>query len=321
MSVFILRRLIAMVMTVVAVASLLFFMIRLAPGDPATAFVSENLPQDQIESIRTSWGLDEPLITQYLTYLGNVLTLDFGVSFKNRQPVMSVLGEALLNSAILLVPSLVIMTVLGVVIGAFAGWRRGSAFEKVAVFGSLLGRGMPSFFIGMVLLLLFAYQRSWFPPGGMTSPGQFGSTWSMLFTVDLWRHLALPTIAIAFSGLYGPLLLMRTSIIEFKGEDFVDVLRAKGLPQWRIVRHAARNGILPVLTSTAVTFAFILDGQVVVEQVFSWPGAGRLIVQSMVDRDYPVLQAVFLLTAISVVTANFIADLMYRWLDPRVKLQ
>lgn len=321
MRAYLFKRIIAMLLTILSLATGLFFLIRLAPGDPASIFIAENLPQEDIISIREDWGLDQSILSQYVSYIGNLATLDFGVSFKHRRPVTEVIGESLLNSVVLLVPSLAIMTILGVVIGAVAGWKRNSIFEKTVVLVSLVGRGMPSFFIGMLLLLFLAYQRSIFPPGGMISPGTFGSTWSLLATLDLWRHLALPSLAVALSGLYGPLLLMRTSIIEFKGEDFVEVLEAKGLRQRRIIFHAARNGMLPVLTSTAITFAFVLDGQVVIEQVFSWPGAGRLIVQSMIDRDYPVLQSMFLLTAVGVVVMNLVADLMYRWFDPRVKYE
>ena len=313
------KRLALMVLTVYAIASLLFFMLRLAPGDATTLLVAANLPLEDIEAQRAAWGLDEPILSQYLSYLWNLTTLDLGTSFVQQQPVSSILFEAVLNSMMLLIPGLVLMTVLGVILGAAAGWKRGSFYEQFVVFLALLGRGMPTFFIGMVLLMLFAYQRTWLPAGGMTSPGEFPGRFEMLTSFDFWRHMLLPSTAIVLTGIYAPLLLMRTSIIEVLGDDFLEVLRAKGLPGWRIASHAARNALLPVITSTAVTFAFIIDGQVIIEQVFSWPGAGRLIVQSMLNRDYPVLQGAFFLVAISVVFANLVADLLYGYLDPRVR--
>lgn len=321
MRAYLLKRLLFMAVTVFAIATLLFFMIRLAPGDPTTLLVGENLPLEDIQAQRAKWGLDEPLLQQYFSYVTRLTTFDFGMSFTSRKPAGPILFEAVFNSVILLVPAILIMTVIGIVLGAAAGWRRGSRYEQIIVFISLLGRGMPTFFIGMLVLMFFAFQRQWLPAGGITSPGEFPGRWEMVTSFDFWKHLILPSVAIIATGFYGPLLLMRTSIIEVLGEDFLEVLRAKGLPGWRIAIHAARNAMLPVITSTAVTFAFIIDGQVIVEQVFAWPGAGRLIVTSMLDRDYPVLQAAFFLVAISVVFANLAADLLYGYLDPRVRLE
>ena len=321
MRIYLAQRLLMMVITIWAVLTIVFFMIRLIPGDPTTVFVREDMPLEAIRQQRAAWGLDDPLYVQYLRYLGNLATLNFGDSFQQRLPVGDVLWKAVGNTLILLVPATVFMTVLGAVLGAVAGWRRGSRFEASTVVVSLLLRSMPTFFIGMLLLMFFAYNWQWLPPGGMVEPGSFPSFWSMLISPGLWKHLALPTAAVVLHGVYAPMLLMRTSIIEFKGEDFVEVLRAKGLPEREIIRHAARNAILPLITSTAITFALLVDGQVVLEQVFSWPGAGRLVVRAMLDRDYPVLQAAFFLVATSVVVANFIADMLYGYLDPRVRYE
>ncbi|MBM3138873.1 MAG: ABC transporter permease [Chloroflexi bacterium] len=308
-----------MVVTVYAIATILFFLLRVAPGDPTSRFVNEALPREDILALRAAWGLEDALHVQYLRYLRNLTLLEFGTSFTLREPVAPVLFDRIFNSVLLLTPALVLMTVLGVILGAAAGWRRGSRYEQTIVFVSLLGRGMPTFFIGMLVLMLFAYQRQWLPAGGMTAPGELPGRVEMLMSLDFWKRMILPGVTIIATGIYGPMLLMRTSIIEVLGEDFLEVLKAKGLPGWRIAVHAARNAMLPVITSTAVTFAFIIDGQVIVEQIFSWPGAGRLIVQSMLDRDYPVLQAAFFLVAVSVVVANLIADLLYGYLDPRVR--
>jgi peptide/nickel transport system permease protein len=319
MRVYLAQRLAMMVLTIWAIITIVFFMIRLVPGDPTTVFVRENLPLEVIKQQRAAWGLDDPLYVQYLRYLRNLITFNFGQSFQQRSPVGDLLWRAVGNTLILLAPGTVLMTVIGAIIGAVAGWRRGSRLEASAVLISLLLRSMPTFFIGMLLLLFFAYQWQILPPGGISPPGTFPSYGEMLLSPDLWKRLILPTAAIVLHGFYAPMLLMRTSIVEFKGEDFVEVLRAKGLSEWRIISHAARNAMPPLITSTAITFALIVDGQVVLEQVFSWPGAGRLVVQAMLDRDYPVLQAAFFLVAISVVVANFIADLLYGTLDPRVR--
>lgn len=315
------KRLAFMVLTVYAIATILFFMLRLAPGDPTSRFVNEALPLEDILAQRERWGLDDPIALQYLTYLKNLTLFEFGTSFTLREPVGPILWDRIFNSVLLLLPALALMTVVGVILGAAAGWKRGSRYEQAVVFASLIGRGMPTFFVGMLVLMFFAYQRQLLPAGGMTSPGEFPGRTEMLLTVDFWKHLILPSVAIVATGIYGPILLMRTSIIEVLGEDFLEVLQAKGLPGWRIAVHAARNAMLPVITSTAVTFAFVIDGQVIVEQVFSWPGAGRLIVQAMLDRDYPILQAAFFLVAISVVVANLAADLLYGYLDPRVRYE
>jgi peptide/nickel transport system permease protein len=320
MRLYLLNRFLFMLLTVYLIATLLFFLIRLAPGDPSTLLVNENLPLEDIQAQRERWGLNESLLKQYASYIINLMTLDFGNSFVTGAPAGPLIYDRVFNSVILLAPALFVMTTTGVVLGAAAGYTRGSRYEQVVVFFSLIGRGMPTFFIGILVLMFFAYQRQWLPAGGMTSPGEFPGRWEMLMSGDLWKHMILPSTAIILTGIYGPLLLMRTSIIEVIGEDFLEVLRAKGLPGWRIAMHATRNAMLPVITSTAITFAFIIDGQVIVEQVFAWPGAGRLIVQSLLDRDYPVLQAAFFLVAVSVVLANLVADLVYGSLDPRVRL-
>lgn len=315
------QRLVTMVVTIWAVVTIVFFMIRLIPGDPTTVFVREDMPLEAIKRQRAAWGLEDPLYVQYLRYLGNLITFNFGDSFQQRAPVGDLLWRAVGNTLILLVPATVLMTVLGAILGAIVGWRRGSRLEASSVVISLLLRSMPTFFIGMLLLLFFAYQWQILPPGGISAPGTFPSYREMIFSIDLWKRLVLPTAAVVLHGFYAPMLLMRTSIIEFKGEDFVEVLRAKGLSERQIIRHAARNAMLPLITSTAITFALIVDGQVVLEQVFSWPGVGRLVVQAMLDRDYPVLQAAFFLVAASVIVANFIADLLYGVLDPRVRYE
>jgi peptide/nickel transport system permease protein len=317
--IYLVQRLLMMLVTIWAVLTIVFFMIRAIPGDPTTVFVREDMPLESIRQQRQAWGLDDPLYVQYGRYLKNLVSLEFGDSFQQRAPVGDILWRGVRNTLILLLPATIVMTVVGAVLGAVAGWGRGSRFEASAVVIALLLRSMPTFFIGMLLLMFFAYRWQVLPPGGMVEGGTFPSFREMITSTELWRHLALPSIAVILTGLYAPMLLMRTSIIEFKGEDFVEVLRAKGLSEWRIIRHAARNAMLPLITSTAVTFALIVDGQVVLEQVFSWPGVGRLIVQAMLDRDYPVLQAAFFLVAVAVVTANFIADLLYGYLDPRVR--
>ncbi len=303
-----------------AVVTVLFLMFRLMPGDPLAAYISHALPEDSQAAIRAQFGLDRPLWQQYFIYLGNLLQGELGLSFHARQPVWDMIWAAFPNTVALTVTGLVLAYMFGVVAGAFLAWRRGSWIEAVSIPVVLGTRAAPEFWVGMVLLSVFSFALGWFPSGGTNSPGAFfDSDVHRMLSLDFLHHLALPaiTLALYLQGL--PLLLMRSTMLEVMHEDFVTMARMKGLTERRIVlRHAARNALLPVVTAFALSLGALIGGNVVVEIVFSWPGLGRILVNAVAASDYPLAQGAFFLVALALITMNFVADLLYAVLDPRV---
>ncbi len=314
------KRLAHMVFVLWAIATLLFLMFRLLPGDPTLAYIDPTFTEQQRQQILHEFGLDQSLAQQYWVYLGNLLHGEFGLSFRQREPVAHLVLSTLPNTLLLTLVALIVAYVFGALAGVLLAWRRGSVLEAASLPLVLATRAAPEFWVGMVLLAVFAFGLDWFPSGGANAPGAvFPSEWARIFSADFAAHLVLPavTLAIYLQGL--PLLLMRSNMIEVMGEEFVTMARMKGLPERTIMlRHAARNALLPLVTAFALGFGASIGGDVVVETVFSWPGLGRLLVDAVSNSDYPLAQGAFLLIAVVLVLMNFVADLAYGLLDPRV---
>ena len=304
------------------VTSLTFVLFRLMPGDPTLNFLAPTFTDETRAALLKSFGLDKPLWEQYLIYLGQLLRGDFGRSFLQDAPVADILWAALPNTVILTLVSLCLAYAFGIVAGAFLAFRRGALVEATAIPAALATRAAPEFWLGMLVLALFAFQLGWFPTGGAVSPGgSLGSLGARLTSADFWWHLCLPalTLTLFLQGL--PLLLMRATMLEVMNDEFIVMARMKGLSRWSIVmRHAARNALLPVVTAFALGLGASIGGNVVIETVFAWPGIGRVLVQAVQGADYPVAQGAFLLIAFVLVVMNTIADLAYAWLDPRVSV-
>ena len=303
-----------------AVVTLMFLMFRLMPGDPMAAYISEALSEDSKRSIRAQFGLDRPLWEQYFIYLGNLAQGKLGTSFFQKEPVWDIVMGALPNTLAMTISALVLAYVFGVVAGAFLAWRRGSLAEGITIPLVLATRAAPEFWVGMILLAVFAFSLGWFPSGGAASPGaMYDNEWQRMLSLDFLHHLALPviTLALYLQGL--PLLLMRSTMLDVAQEEYITMARMKGLSTTRIVlNHAARNALLPVATAFTLSLGQLVGGNVVIEMVFSWPGLGRILVQAVAASDYPLAQGAFLLVAVALISMNFIADLLYALLDPRV---
>ncbi|HEX5078515.1 MAG TPA: ABC transporter permease [Geminicoccaceae bacterium] len=317
---FFLRRLGYTVFVLWAVASILFFMFRLMPGDPRTAFIDNTFTAEQQQQLLEQFGLDQPLHVQYGAFMANLVQGELGTSFIYKRPVLDMILEVFPNSIVLTLTALLIAYAFGVIAGAFIAWLRGTWFEGVAIPIVLTTRAAPEFWLGMVFLAIFSFSLGWFPSGGAASAGAtYDSAWALIFSTDFLHHLALPafTLALYLQGL--PLLLMRSNMLEVMGDEFVTMARMKGLSEWAIVmRHAARNALLPVVTVFALGIGSSVGGNVVIETVFSWPGIGRMLVNAVASSDYPLAQGAFLLITMVLVTMNFVADLLYAVLDPRV---
>jgi peptide/nickel transport system permease protein len=309
-----------MLLVLWAVATILFFLFRLMPGDPTLAYIDTTFTAEQQEELKRQFGLDRSLAEQYLLYFANVIQGEFGTSFRSKRPVFTIIFEVLPNTLALTVLSITIAYIFGVLVGAWLAWRRGSIAEAVGIPLVLTLRAAPEFWLGMVLLAIFAFGLGWLPSGGANSAGmQFSSTFDRLTSPDFLRHLILPaaTLALYLQGL--PLLLMRSNMLDVLQEDYVMMARMKGLPEWRILLlHAARNALLPVVTAFALGLGASVGGNVVVETVFSWPGLGRVLVDAVASSDYPLAQGAFMFIALILIVMNFVADLLYTVLDPRV---
>jgi peptide/nickel transport system permease protein len=307
------QRLAQMLLVLWVIATLLFLIFRLAPGNPLVAYIDPNFTLEQQQALMREFGLDLPLWQQYVIFLRASATGDMGVSFFYHAPVWNLVTEALPNTLILTLGAVIIAFFIGTISGAVLAWKRGIPL-------ALTMRAAPEFWVGMILLAVFSFSLRWFPTSGTASPGvTYASLWQQITSLDFLRHLALPlvTLVLYLQGL--PLLLMRSNMLDVMEEEFVVMARMKGLPERRILlRHAARNALLPVVTAFALVVGYSLGGNVVVENVFSWPGLGRLLIRAVAAKDYPLAQGAFLLIAAVAIAMNLLADIVYTWLDPRV---
>lgn len=318
---YIVSRIAQSVFVLFVIATVLFLIFRLMPGNPLAAFIDPTFTKEQQEALMRQFGLDQPLWKQYVVYLSNLARGELGQSFFYKRPVWDLVLEALPNTLYLTVGALLLAYVMGVIGGIYLAYRRGTWVETLGIVAVLMTRAAPEFWTGMIALTAFSFGLGWFPASGASSPGvTFASEWGKLSSGDFWMHLILPVLVLAMYLQGLPLLLMRSSMLEVLGEEFVTVSRMKGLSEWRILlRHAARNALLPVVTAFALGLGYAIGGNVVIETVFSWPGLGRLLVRAVSAHDYPLAQGAFFMIASVMVTLNLLADLVYRWLDPRIR--
>jgi peptide/nickel transport system permease protein len=309
-----------MLLVLWVIITLLFLIFRLMPGNPLVAYIDLTWTQEQQEALMRQFGLDKPLWVQYVVYVGNLLRGELGTSFFYREPVIKIIGKILPNSLYLTGSALIFAYIIGVLGGMLLAWKRGSRIEKGGIILTLFTRAAPQFWVGMVALAVFAFKLQWFPSSGVSNPGvSFTSEWAKLMSPDFWHHLFLPCLTLVVYLLGLPLLLMRSNMMDVMGEAYVDMARMRGLSELRVMfKYAARNAALPVVTAMALGIGYALGGNVVVETVFGWPGLGRLLVKSVATSDYPVAQGAFLIIAALMVFMNFLADILYSYLDPRV---
>ncbi len=320
---YLLKRVLQAIFSLWIIATILFFLFRMGLPDPTSALITEGLNAEQRAAVRAQFGLEDPLWRQYVLFLTNAVQGEFGTSFSYRAPVSEIVWERLANTMILMLAAIVLAYGIGVPLGAWLSWRRGSRTDTVGIFVGLMFRSAPMFWTGMIAILVFGVGLSLFPTSGMrTLPYDADGFLDKIFTLDFLWHAILPVLIVALYYLGSPLLIMRNTMLEVYGEDFIEMARAKGLPERDILyKHAARNALLPVVTQLAVTIGLAAGGQVVVEVVFSWPGLGREILNAVRTSDFPLAQASFLIMAAFVITLNLLVDILYTTLDPRVSFR
>ncbi len=319
---YIIKRVLFTFLTLFGVATILFFIFRIMPGDPTAQVISPALDPVAQAALKKAYGLDKPLIVQYVLYLKNLVIFDWGRSFTSSQQVFGILTYRFWNTIFLMGAAMCFVLVMGTGLGMVMAWRRGGPMDSGGTVLALIFQSAPPFVTGLLLLIVLSYRLDLFPTGGMHTPGvSIGSGLGMFFSGDFLHHLVLPTITVALYYLATPMLIMRDSMLEVMGSDFIELAKAKGLAPHRVmIKHAARNALLAVVTVSSLMIGFAIGGQVLVESVFSWPGMGQLMVEAASSHDYPVAQATFLVLAALVIFLNLIADISYCYLDPRIKI-
>jgi peptide/nickel transport system permease protein len=271
--------------------------------------------------LKRAWGLDKPLYKQFLSYVYNLAHLDFGVSFFKNVPVIEIIGYRFWNTLVFMFVAMVWANLIGVVLGIISVARRNKWGDTLLLSLGSVARSTPLFVTGILAIVVFAYWLRWFPLGGMHEVGAIYETfWGRFLNLDFLHHVFLPTIVAGIFYFTDPFFVMRTAMLEHIGSDYLDLAKAKGQKNRNIlIKHVARNAINPVVTSAALSIGFAIGGQVIVETVFRWPGMGTELVFSTLRRDYPVVQGIFFLIGVTVIIMNYLADLLYVFLDPRVR--
>jgi peptide/nickel transport system permease protein len=324
---FILRKIVYLLITLFAIITFNFFLFRILPGDPARVF-TKGLSEELAYEIREKFHLNDPWYTQFYYYLGQVFTGDFGItaSFLPGTSIGDILWPRLVNTVILVGIGTVLAIYLGVMLGKYAAWRRGKATDTIGMTFALTFYSMPTFLFALVLLMVFA-GTGWFPLRGAMGELPFIGRVDP-YEMTLWEriisrgyHLILPVIAFTLEIMAEFAIIMRNSLTDVLTEDYITTARAKGVPNSLVLKdHAMKNALLPVVTVMAISIGWVLGGTIMVEIVFSYEGLGKLTWDAVGARDYPLLQALFLIMAVAVLAANLVADIVYTYLDPRVKI-
>ena len=300
----ILTRLVTLIPLMFLITSIVFFMVRLT-GDPVMLMLPDDASYEDVMQLRSALGLDRPIPVQYWLFVSKAARGDFGRSIKGQVPVFDLIRDRFPNSIKLGLVSMIITIALALPLGVMAAVKKGTPIDTLANLIAVLGQSLPQFWVGIVLIQVFAVYLRWLPVAGT------GTVW----------HYILPGFTLGWFLVAGIMRLLRSSMLDVLDSEFVKLARVKGVPpRWVIWKHALKNAFMPVLTYTAIYLAILITGAILVETVFAWPGVGQLIYQGIVYRDFPVIQAVVLLTALIVVTVNFMVDIAYAYLDPRIRL-
>ncbi len=327
------RRLLAVVPVVFLITLLLFVLIQLAPGDPITLLMPEDAPPEAIEELRIKWGLDQPIWVQYLRYLSNVLTGDLGVSFMYGDPVADVIFSRLPATMELSIVALILASIIAIPLGLWAGANPNSVIDYSGGLVGFLGISMPSFWLGIMLILFLSGTLNLLPSSGRDSFGMAEPSITGFFVldgilrlnwgqvVDALKYLAMPAIALGVNMAGMLMRVTRSSIIDVMHEDYITTARAKGAPEHRVLWfHGLKNAFIPILTIVGLELGALLSGSVIIETIFAWPGIGSLLISAINARDYPLVVGTILVYTMIFVAINFVIDLLYPLLDPRIRL-
>ncbi len=316
MKTYLVRRLLLVGPVLLGVSVVVFMVLHLSPGDPAEIMLGPQATKEDLERLRTELGLTEPLPVQYARWLGHVVQGDLGRSLWMKRPVLGEVLGRFQATLILTGTALLLSTVGGIALGVASATRPNSLLDRLSAVASLFGASMPVFWLGIVLMVIFALWLGWLPASGMYAPYGGGDL------RDLLAHLALPAVTLAAASVTIVARLTRSTMLETLGQDYIRTARAKGLVERLVVlRHGQRNALIPIVTVVGVQAGYLLGGAVLTETVFAWPGVGTLMVQGILARDFPLVQGCVLVVALCFVLVNLAVDALYAWLDPRIRLE
>ncbi|ATN36133.1 ABC transporter permease [Rhizobium sp. ACO-34A] len=302
---FVLTRLFRAIITILAVLTFAFVVLRMS-GDPAQVMLGPDVPQESLDAFRAAWGLDQPLWIQYLAYIKSIFTGDFGVSMRDRASALQLVIDRVPATLQLTIPALLLKLAIGIPAGVYAALHRQSSIDRGVILAAIFGFTIPSFVMGLLLVLIFSVILGVLPSGGQ----------------DTWMHGILPTLTMSIGGIGILARFSRGAMIEVMGQPYIRTASAKGLKWPDVVwRHALPNAAVPIVTIVGFMVGSLIAGAVVVESIFSWPGIGRLLVVSVTNRDLAVVQCILLIIAAAMVVSNLVVDLLYGWLDPRLRSQ
>lgn len=331
---YLVRRLIGTIPVIVLISLLVFLLIHAAPGDPADLLLSDEASPQDVADARHRWGLDQPIYVQYLRFFINMLQGDFGTSFRYADPVISLIGERLPATIELAVVSLLIAIALGVPLGVWAGAKPNSWVDNLGSFFGFFGISMPSFWFGIMLILIVAGYLNWLPSSGRSTYGVAGSSESGFYIIaslfsgnfhaawDGVRHILLPAIALGTNMMGIIMRVTRSAVLEVMHEDYVRTARAKGIADGTVLwQHVLRNALVPVITVGGLELGTLLSGSIIIETVFAWPGSGSLLISAIQSRDYPLITGTVIIYTLAFVAINFVIDILYAVVDPRIRFE
>jgi peptide/nickel transport system permease protein len=296
---FIIKRLIQLIPMMIGISLITFFIMHLAPGDPTAMFTDPNIKPEELARVRANWGLDKPVTEQYFIWLGHAIKLDFGNSYISGKPVISEIAERMPATLLLMSVSFIIILLISIPAGVISAVKKGSVFDNLFTIISFIFMSVPTFWLALILMLIFSLKLGWIPPFG---------------------NLVLPVATMVISGLAGITRYQRASMLEVLNSDYVRTARAKGLPERVVIfKHALRNAMLPIITLLGLSLPDLFGGAFIIETIFAWPGMGRLGVSAVFSRNYPVVMGITVLTALLIVIGNLLADIGYAVADPRIK--
>jgi len=296
---FIIQRLLGLIPLLLGVSLLSFFVMHLAPGDPTALFTDPNIDPADLLRIRANWGLDKPVIIQYFYWLGNVLRGDFGTSYTTGQPVLAEILARLPATLMLMIPAYILTFLITIPLGVISAVKKGSWFDNLVTIFSFIGMATPSFWVGLMLMLLFAVQLHWLPAIG---------------------NIVLPLITMTFGSLAGITRYQRAAMLEILNQDYIRTARAKGLPERVVIfKHALRNALIPIVTILGLSLPGLFSGAFIIETIFAWPGMGRLGVMAIFQRNYPMIMGIVLFSAVLIILGNIAADIGYALVDPKIR--
>jgi len=285
----------------IGISLISFFIMHLAPGDPTALFIDPNVDPQELIRVRANWGLDQPIYIQYFKWLGNALRLDFGRSYLTGQPVILEIAERLPNTLLLMISSYILTLLICIPVGVYSAVKKGGWFDNLFTVLSFIGMAIPTFWVGLMLMLLFAVQLSWLPATG---------------------NLVLPLITMTIGSLAGLTRYQRAAMLEVLNQDFIRTARAKGLPERIVIfKHALRNALIPIVTILGLSLPDLFGGAFIIETIFAWPGMGRLGVQAIFSRNYPLIMGIVMFSALLIVLGNLFADIGYALVDPRIRYE